>query len=180
MAGDPEASETLSSIALPRLRGFLRAAFRLTNPDLINDAAEDAILEYLQDPGRFNPSMAVSLDRFLYVIAKRRLANRVRGERRRLARAANYLRSALHALTLRPIEEAMSGPQSPLTRHLLSACRPNERQALVLWLQGAADGDLVRALNIASVTPADRTQELKRFKDRMRQRARRERAKRMQ
>jgi len=85
---DGQALEELTALLLPYLGALLRRTLRPRDADLVNDAAEDALLDYLGNPSIFDPLRGVSLDRFLYVIALRRFWNHLRAARRRSPRAS--------------------------------------------------------------------------------------------
>ncbi len=80
--------EALARAALrsPLLRGRLRDKWPYADDHDINQAIEDAVLSHLTDPRRYDPRRGSSVADFLYVLVQRRLANLVRGQKRRARR----------------------------------------------------------------------------------------------
>jgi hypothetical protein len=175
VVGDGAAREELAARMLPWLRGRCRAGFRHAGDEIVNDAAEDAILQYLAHPERFDPSKGVPLDRFLHVVAWRRLANQVRNA------AAKGRRDAAHAALVMPNEVGqVSGYTSDrdetvtMSRILAAVTDPRERGALLGWIAGDADVVLAKALGTDGLPAGEQSREVKRFKDRIRRRLRRQ------
>ena len=65
------------------LQARLEAQWPYADKQLVAEAVETAALEYLDDPGRFDPSQGKTLPNFLLLIAQRRMADWERAQHRR-------------------------------------------------------------------------------------------------
>lgn len=169
--GDKFVSDELAACLLPLLRGRLRAAFRAAGNDDTNDAAVDALLEYFARPDRFDSSRGVPLDRFLLVIARRRLINLLRNAAARARWERNYAASS--ASVLPDSELTKSRPQNDWAPILRAAVDDSERAALSCWLLEHGEAAIAAALGHTQLTDSSHRIEVKRFKDRVRARLRR-------
>lgn len=153
------------------LRRALRRAFPQAPDDILDTAAEDAILEYLGGPHSFNPLHGVPLDRFLHLPAKRNVANALASDSRRRLRESQYAQ-LMHKSSWAAAREIEGHCDlENVRRMLLEEVDASERRAVVFWLAGIRTTDeLGEALNISS---SDRAREVKRFKDRTLKRLRR-------
>src|SRR5437867_9129391 len=88
--GNELALGELFSYLQPRLRRQLRCAFGHVSYDLVEDAVEEAIVQYALHPTIFDASRGVSLNRFLYQLSWRNMADSVDAERRRRSREEKY------------------------------------------------------------------------------------------
>jgi DNA-binding response OmpR family regulator len=164
LAGDAAARERLADELLAALRRNLQRAFVRAPDDVVFDAVVDAIMEYIEEPLRFDASRGVPLHRFVQMAARRNLANHVRSEAQRKAREAAY---GLHAIAIR---EAHPSGDDDLRSVVLDLAR-NERERRVLshLLDGNTRG-LQQALEVLDPDPDNPARKIKRFTDRMRRR----------
>jgi CheY-like chemotaxis protein/DNA-directed RNA polymerase specialized sigma24 family protein len=163
--------ETL--IALKRM---LRSRYPRSPEDFVSDAAEDALLDFREHPGRFGPWGNTTLASFLFVPARRNLQDLFRSEARRKAREAAFIEN--QALATRN-ELAFTVPRSVrmelLCRFFAQISDGLERRALVLWLAGCrATMPLAEVLGLSDRPARVREKEVKRFKDRMTKRIKRQ------
>lgn len=135
------------------------------------DAAEDALLEYFARPGRFDASRGVPLDRFLFLVARRRLMNLLRNAAARARWERNYVLST--ASVSPDAEFTKAQTQDHWAPILAAAVDDSERAALTCWLLGHGDAAIAAALGHTQLTASLRRLEVKRFKDRVRARVRR-------
>lgn len=173
VAGDVSAREEIATEALTSVRRALNGAFRGVDPVSIIDAAEDAAIAYLLNPGRYDPSRGIPLRRFLYVIARRRLLNRLRDNTARCAHEVVGLMQVDPAYV--PALAGVAGEHSRRSRYrvLMSITTNGERAALRQWLAGGSRDDIALALGYGTRSARERHLEVKRFKDRVRRRVQR-------
>jgi DNA-binding response OmpR family regulator len=165
LAGQPHALDCLASVFLKALPRRLRRAFPGVPWDFTLDAATDACLEYAANPARFDRSRNASIVDFVYLIARRNLANRVRAEialKHREVRYAEEQMAFLHPrLPIRGSDINLCAAMSTLTTD------PRERRAAELWLDDAGNDAIAEALGVGHWAQEDRRREAKRFKDRL-------------
>lgn len=171
--GEDHAREQLLAQALPDLEGRLQQRFRGVPRDLVVNAVEDALLDYVSDPSRFDMRRDVPLSAFLLQAAKRNLINSLESERRRHERERRYADDAV-AMTAR--HEPRDVPE--LWKPTLSpddvTSDAAERQAFELWRGGERRTEVfARVLGLSDRSPLERRQGVKRFKDRLLKRIRR-------
>jgi DNA-directed RNA polymerase specialized sigma24 family protein len=83
VAGDPLATIDAFDHLAVRLSRRLAAKFPTTDPDLVEQAVSDTLLDYFRRPARYDPSKR-SLGGYLFMAAERDLLNlRQRDQRRR-------------------------------------------------------------------------------------------------
>lgn len=82
------AAEELGRLELPRLTRRLQGAFRETDAGLIADAVEDAMLDCLRYPRKFDGRPRACLEDMLYRAAKQNVLDRLRRERRHQTKAS--------------------------------------------------------------------------------------------
>ena len=172
LSGDATAGDELSTSMLGVLRRRLRRSFQRVDWDAIEEAAEDGILEYLTRPQRFDASLGVPLEPYLYTIAWRRLANHTRNT------AVSRAREAAH----RPLPPEMPAAQvdqshvTDLRRRVMAiATNVQERLALGHWIDGDDNLAIASALGVSHLPEGEQRREIKRFKDRLRRRLHRNR-----
>src|SRR5262245_56469958 len=81
LARDPTANADLCDACLERLRRSLQPAFRAVDEHLIDEAVERALLDYLENPNRYDPSRS-PLRRYLSMLARRDLLSLLKREGR--------------------------------------------------------------------------------------------------
>jgi hypothetical protein len=128
--GVERAREALAGLLLndKALRGRLEAQWSFADEHLIGEAVERAVLEYIDSPCRFDPNRGKTLPNFLLLIAKRRMANLERTERRHQQR--------LHTQSL------AEGTLEGLLDILATAPSPAE---LLMTAEDDAEGEMTRA-----------------------------------
>lgn len=165
VGGDREAAEQFTAALLPYLIRRVRRRFPRAPGDLRADAVEDALLDHLRRPARFDCSRGVPLEGYLFHTARRNLANSLDGERRRKAREAKY------ATEMSSVVSAEEAPEREATKSLLAstaAASSIEERAARLWLSGErSTSALAEALQIMGLPAAQQHSEVKRFKDRV-------------
>jgi DNA-directed RNA polymerase specialized sigma24 family protein len=171
LGGELDVGEQLAAKLLPMLRGRLRTVFRTADYDVVNDAAEDALIEYFARPGRFDQTRGIPLDGFLFVIARRRLMNQLRSTTSRLQRERDYAASCSFVIAPPQLENARAQMISARIESVIS--NDVERAAIRRWLSGQPDTAIAAALGLTALTESAMRQEVKRFKDRVRARLRR-------
>jgi hypothetical protein len=171
--GEDDAREQLLVRALPELERRLQLRFRRASRDLVVNAVEDALLDYMSDPGRFDMTRDVPLGAFILRAASRNLINSLASERRRHDREGRY---ASDAAAMMARYEPSDGPD--LSKITLSpddvSSDGAERQAFELWRGGERRTEaFARVLGLADRSPVVQAREVKRFKDRLIKRIRR-------
>jgi CheY-like chemotaxis protein len=165
LAGHPGALDCLASVFLKVLPPRLRRAFPRVPWDFTLDAATDACLEYAANPARFDRFRSASIVDFVYLIARRNLANRVRAEIALKNREVRYAGEQMvflpPRLPIRGSDVDLWASVSALTIH------PRERRAAELWLDDAGNDAIAEALGVGHLAQEDRRREAKRFKDRL-------------
>jgi hypothetical protein len=88
LAGGRGIFEEAADLFYPGLIAHLSSwrRFRRSDPELIEDAVVDALLEYVARPQGFNPSRRPSLEKHLLMAARRNMLNLLRAEGRRRRR----------------------------------------------------------------------------------------------
>ena len=163
LAGHPGALDCLASIFLKSVTRRLTRAFPLAPRDFAIDATTDACLEYAARPSRFDLSRSQSIVRFLFLIARRNLSDRLRAEAALKRREARYV-----------AEQAVNSGFNAVRYEIdIWACivqvtnQPGERRAAQLWLDGATNDSIAQALGHSALPVQDRRLEVRRFKDRV-------------
>jgi RNA polymerase sigma-70 factor, ECF subfamily len=165
--GDQTALDTLAERILPALRRQPGRAFGSATEDMANDAAVDALLEYAGRPAGFRVSLSVPLDRFLYKVAWRNLADLMDAAKRRRARETTYAQHSHIAYTTRDFADRL--PQPVRAQLFKAAVNDAERAALRLLLDVAEPRTrpLATALGVDHLPVSEQQREVKRFKDRL-------------
>jgi CheY-like chemotaxis protein len=165
LAGQPGALDCLASLFLKALPPRLARTFPAAPWDFTVDATTDACLEYAAHPTRFDPSRGVSIVDFLYLIARRNLADRVRAEIALKHREMRY--AGKQAMTLTPeLGRGRSGIDLWVSI-IAVTIDPSERRAAELWLDDAGNDAIAQALGMRHLDREARRLEVKRFKDRL-------------
>jgi hypothetical protein len=179
---DVSAVNKLAGELLATLRDLLRRRFPHSPEDFLNDAVEDAILDYLKHPERFDLSRGVPLECFLRLPATRNLANLHRSHARRLNRESAYAEESARCAATRIGQEQraertkanMTLDQVTLRQAALDVTESNEVAAVMVWLDAPrATARLAQALGMCHCSVPQQRRAVKRFKDRMFKRLRR-------
>jgi RNA polymerase sigma-70 factor (ECF subfamily) len=160
----PGALDCLDLVFLKALPQRLARAFPRVPWDFTVDAATDACLEYGANPARFDTSRGSLID-YVYLIARRNLANRLRAESARKARETRY--ASEQPCYFSP--DISSGRSDICLWEAVSAViiDSRERRAMEQWLDAASDDAIAEALGVGHLAPEDRRREIRRFKDRL-------------
>ena len=179
LAGDrrglEEAFELFDRDLVRRLSS--RPRFRGVDPQVIEDGVFDAIFEYVQKPGAFDPSSGRTPDRHVEMAAERNVSNARRGDtrRRRREREAAARRAEcegpveLHspagiALTKEDEERRVREHQ----RLLALLPDPADRRVLALRMSGERKtASFAEALGVGHLPVERQRREVKRAKDRI-------------
>lgn len=176
--GDGMAVAPLAEVLLPGLARRLRRRFPGTDEHLLAEAAEDAFLNYVRRPARFEPGRGVALDQYLFQAACRDVVDRLRSDARRRVREVEYARRLPH-------EEGPTGAEAFEIRHdrevLLSRLADSgvvvgeaEQRALRLLLNGEHSPEAwVPVLRLAGQPSEEGRGGVKRLRDRLLKRLRR-------
>lgn len=164
LSGHPGALDCLAHVLLrtlpPRLEHSVRAP-----RDFAEDATTDALLEYIANPTRFDPSRSASIVDFVFLMARRNLLNRVRSEVARKCREERYAadqRGSLHSD--RDIDRLGIDVWALLMEMTIDA---RERRAAELWLDESDNDAIAQALGLGHLPAQEQRREARRFKDRM-------------
>jgi hypothetical protein len=167
--GDQTVLTVIADNVLPTIRRRLRRAFRSASQGSIEDATEDAFVQYALGPVEFDASRGVPLEYYLYQAAARNVIDLLRAEDNRRAREAAYA----SWLSLRA-SAALARERDQHLRVSLAATIRNfgageaERKAFSLWIEGKGGTEpLAIALGLNHLPIAAQRQEVKRFKDRV-------------
>jgi len=172
LVGDPEAAESLTTLALHGVETNLARMFPKVDTAIRHDAAVHAVLIYLRNPARYDSARA-SLVTFLTVAGRGQMLNRLRADGRRRHYEDAFGQS-------RPVAVDPDG-QPPATRvHvvLLRLIRtvvsdPHERRFLAAWCAGERDSvRLARYLGSRDVDPDARVRAIRLAAGRLMQRLR--------
>jgi RNA polymerase sigma factor (sigma-70 family) len=165
----PTAREEIAVRFLPLLIRFLERAFPRAAPEHHHDAAEQALLDFLRSPHRFDPARS-GLGSYLRMAARRDLWNLLEAERR--ARRGISLDSvaepADHRNRVRDEELTWDDPRLAAARAGFDA---DERATLELLLRGVRKTSaFVNRLGLTHLTADEQVVAVKRAKDRVKKR----------
>ena len=165
LAGDPGALDVLVSVWLTALPPRLERSFPRVPWDFAADAITDACLEYAANPARFDASRSSSIVDFVFLIARRNLANRLRSEAAVKNRESRY---ADEQPRITPSEPNTGDRDIDLWASMMELTTDvRERRAAELWLEGGGNDVIAEALGQAHLPLQDRRREARRFKDRV-------------
>ncbi len=177
--GDPTAPSEVMIAYLEPLTRRLRQRFpEVKDETIIQDAVTDALFQYAQSPGRFNPAKS-SLASYLTMAARGDLLNALARERKRSARQGPLETVAEAALARNTLEESKdsgdSMAASPSMQVILQEVSdPVDRELLEMILAGERKtAPYARALGIADRSETEQRKIVKRHKDRLKKRLQR-------
>jgi CheY-like chemotaxis protein len=165
ITGDTDARERAAEELLRRVPRRLHCAFPRADVHEVDEAVQDAILEYLRSPNRFNPTRCDSLTTFIFAAAWRNLANAIKGETQRKAREAAY--ANLQPTASRTVDSSSDRLGEQILAHVLAG-EPDAsvRAALSEWLAGdRSNHPFVRVRHLCRLGPEELARESKRYKD---------------
>jgi CheY-like chemotaxis protein len=163
LAGSPGALECLDALFLRRSPPRLQRAFPGVPWDFTIDATVDASLGYAAAPSSFDPLRLPDVIDFVYLIARRNLANRLSAERQRRIREEQYARE--HAIGA---GSRLQHEIRELWRALVVVTDTSaERRAIRCWLDGGSSHAVAGCLGVGDLPTHIQQREVKRFKDRV-------------
>lgn len=166
--GDPAAAADFAAAYLDMLVAFLRRAHRTADEHLVLQAAEDAVLDVISHPGRYNPGRG-SLPGYLRMAARRDLMNAVRKEDRHQQNRAGA--ESVEFAEDRGNDEGDSlGPSfdDPKLAAALADFTPTEQEFFRLLRTGEKRTSvLAAALGLGDRPVAEQQAETKRTRDRL-------------
>lgn len=176
--GDGRAVAPLAEALLPELARRLRRRFPQMDEHLVAEAAEDAFLDYVRRPARFDLGRGVALEEYLFLAACRNVVDRQRSDVRRRVREAEYARRTLDEPRLTEAEafEIRHDREVLLSRLADSGVVAGEAElrALRLLLNGERSPEAwAQVLELAGQPPEERRRALRRLKDGLLKRLRR-------
>jgi len=161
--------EEVAAWALPRIRALLQRRMRGVETAVIVEAAEDAILRYLNRPPRWK--QRAGLLTFLVAIAMNRALTRLAQEGRRTARERALASLQVAVSGAAAVQEGRLELTS--VQHRI-AKSPSERCFLAVLLHGERKTEAyAQALDVTHLPAAWQRREVKRVRDRLLARARR-------
>jgi hypothetical protein len=168
---DAHALEETAAMLMPLLCRRLQRGFPRVPDEWIIDGVEDAVLEYLWRPERYDVDRGVSLVTFLEIAARCNLIDVMRADERRRHREASYARTASTVVT--PVDSLDRWQlRAAVSALLRTASNDREHAALRLWITGERRIEpLAAALGLSWTPPIDRQRAVKQFKDRCLKRA---------
>lgn len=181
MANDPAA---LIEVADRHYRPLLarlasRPRFRRTDPQLVADAVTDAVIEYVRQPGGYDPAAGRALDAHLAMAAERNLLNLLRSEGRRKRREQSTAADHSGPGGGEPVElvcpagnalsnESAKERDDERRRLLALFADPGDRRVLELRLAGERSTAAYAAvLGVERLPAAEQRVRVKRVKDRI-------------
>lgn len=188
LARDPIASEEVAQHFLEKVRSHLRfraQAHGVTDGDLINDAAVDAVFDYIRRPEKFTSEKS-SLRTYLNMAAERDLINAVQKDRRR--RRGENLSADVELTLLRGNKESDIGQirrefaDSLVSRFeeaqpakIIQRVRPGHDQQLVkMMMEGERrTSAYAKLLKITDLPVDEQRRIVKQHKDRLKQQLKR-------
>lgn len=167
LAGDHDAAESLTALVLPVVEANLGWRFRHVDATILHDAAVDALLAYLGEPARYDPSRA-KLSTYLTFNAARKVADRLRSDRRRGRNESAF------AKTRSPTCEPAFGTR-PIRAHVIlqrliraASTDARERRFLAAWCAGERSAPrLSTYLGMNGADPASQARAVRRAAGRL-------------
>jgi hypothetical protein len=167
LRGEISACAELLERMLKRLHHLLRRKYAARDPHVLAQAAEDAVLDYLAQPGVFDPTKGVPLDRFLLPRAERNVQDILRAEASRKDRETRYS-GATAPRALNSAGRTRWRARVSVSAILAAAANETDREGLRLMLEGEHQTVVfARALGLSHLPKPEQAREVKRFKDRM-------------
>jgi hypothetical protein len=184
---DPIAPKDLAALYLQPLIRWLARANPAAPPDFREAAAGDALVALAKNPVSYDPARR-ELFPYLCMSAQGDLKNLLQQEARHHAGripwksvedspdAGKYLGREDDPSLRLCIAEAQSAPEDPAIAAVLASATEVERRVLALILQGEYRTPVfAAAMDLADRTPAEQEKVVKRMKDRLKARLKRER-----
>jgi RNA polymerase sigma-70 factor (ECF subfamily) len=170
LRGDTKARETLSADLLSRVYRTLIRRMPATDPTLINDAVEDAILAYLENPNVYDPARS-RLDTFITMAAAHRALNALRSQKRRIAAEERFGTSLITTPTPNHVVARESRIGDQIRRVVVNR---SEHEFLLARNAGVRrTQDLASVLGVMHLPVSEQRRVVKRLTERLRARLRR-------
>ena len=165
----PTAREEIAARFLPLLMQFLARTFPRTAPELRDDAADRALIDFLRSPSRFDPTRS-GLGAYLRLTARGDLLNLLEAERR--ARRGIPLGLVAEPADYRNMmrDEEITWDDPRLATEL-RAFDADEQTTFELMLKGTREtAAFAVRLGLAHLSAEEQTVAVKRLKDRVKKR----------
>lgn len=137
LADDPTATARIAELLLPAVVSHLRIKYPKQHEHMHVEAASDALLEYLGNPSRFDPSKA-QLDTYIKYAASRDMINLINKDNRRAGKFQIVDPVELPESDRNNIEHAS---EDPILRDIIDAA---DEQDLELLITQTFDSDIDR------------------------------------
>ncbi len=175
LAGDPTAFAQIAERYLSPLVARLRRKFPASDPDLIDHAVMDALLNYRDRPTQFDPTRR-TLGGYLLMSARGDLLNSLHETRTNFveldAATAEYQVEIADETEMEPEVWARLSPVWERLHAILD--NPIDEQIVLLMMDGVREtSEYAQVLGIATRPPGEQELEVKRHKDRIKARIRR-------
>lgn len=173
--GESVACDSIAERLLPVLCHRLGRTFKRADGAVIESSVEDAILEYLRAPAKFDPARGPTLESFLFHAARRNVINELQSIRRRASHEVSLDPQAIESIGIRPMSVTFQSEfdTSDIREVLGAATTSGERAAVRLWLSGERRTTALAAILCSGLPVCEQRAEVKRFKDRIVKRVRR-------
>jgi hypothetical protein len=171
LLGHPDAPNVLARALVPSVIKRVRYQWLSSDDDVILQATSDAVLWYLNSPGRYDASIA-RLDVFLGMVASRRMQDTLKQRKRRARQEVGVNESTLVALANRRTGEVASDVGDDLSQRarLFALVQSDEERAFLEAYLASSGPDECKV-----GTPLTTKRNDRRIVQRLRQRASRQR-----
>lgn len=183
LANDPTASSELAEGFLTPLIHWLQKQNRRIAPELVCQAAEDAILNLIRKPSTFDPGKNLTLEKYLRMSAQGDLRNVLAKEKRKQGQEISwnvvelsdqrgkYLGKEDDPSLPLQVAEKMEELGQVVSAQIRQGLTEPELRVLDLMLQGERRTiRFAEAYGIAHLEPADQKRQIKRVKDKLQKR----------
>ncbi len=183
IADDPVAPSEFAELTVEALTEVIRIGNHdLRDANMADEAATDAILDFLKSPKTFDPGQS-SIWSFLEMAARRNLSNLVLKESRQHGKGIRYKDVALHDPARKKVQESplasLTEVEATTTAHEkvdaeVASLSPTEAAVFKLMSDGVRrTADYARALGIADRPAGEQKLAVKQVKDRLMKRMKR-------
>jgi len=162
LAGEPDACERLAAALLREVTPVVHRIVRCPDRGGVEEAVDDAILDYVWRPGRFDPSRGTLIN-FIITAAVRNVWNFHRAAARRRTAEDEARRR-----TLLGQDAAALSSREWLEAALDTWCSPEDRKLARAWLDGAPMNERTAHAGPAGAAPGVPIEEVRRRIERLR------------
>ncbi|MDA1273485.1 MAG: hypothetical protein O2960_05470 [Verrucomicrobia bacterium] len=176
LEGRESAGEALAELAYAPLRTWLRTKYPKADADLIAGASAKAIMDYLQQPERYDPSRKMTLEGFIRQAAWRKASNLTRDLKLRNQWEVLQDPECFTLFETEPVNEPEEGWEQSEAwfEEFLKGLNESDRQVIELICEGTSDRSLfVEVLELGDRSEAEQRKEINRVKQRLRKALRR-------